>query len=85
MLPEIRLKEVTKEDIERLINWLKDEDVSSSWFGRYTYGDPIHLGYHPEEMLKASTEEWNYVFNDSNKRIFSVYNASEEHSVRVRF
>lgn len=79
MLPEIRLKEVTKEDVERLINWLKDEEISSSWFGRYTYGDPIHLGYHPEEMLTASQEEWDHMFNDSNKRIFSVYNTSEDH------
>ncbi len=79
MLPEIRLKEVTREDITRLINWLKDEDVSSSWFGRYTYGNPIHLGYHPEEMLTSSQKEWDNIFNDSNKRIFSIYTVSDEH------
>jgi diamine N-acetyltransferase len=79
MLPEIRLKEVTKEDIPRLIKWLEDKDISSSWFGRYTYGDPIHLGYHPAEMLKASQEEWFNVFNDPNKRIFSIYSALDEH------
>ena len=43
----VRLRAVTREDVARLRSWLEDEEVSESWFGRYSYGDPAHLGYHP--------------------------------------
>ncbi len=79
MLPEVRLVEISREDVERLIKWLEDDEVCSMWFGRYTYGDPVHLGYHPTEMLNASQEEWDEVFQDPSKRMFSIYTAGGEH------
>ncbi len=79
MLPHVQLREVSREDVERLRRWLEDEEVCSMWFGRYTYGNPVHLGYQPLEILKATQEEWNRVFNDPNRRIFSIYNAQGEH------
>ena len=75
MLPEIRLREITRDDVQRIVKWLEDEEVCSMWFGRYTYGDPIHLGYHPKEILEASQDHWDEVFHDPNKRMFSIYSA----------
>ena len=54
---EIKLLPVTREDVARIRGWLQDEDVAESWFGRYSYGDPAHLGYHPEEMDDVSNED----------------------------
>ena len=39
---EIKLLPVTREDVARIREWLQDEDVAESWFGRYSYGDPAH-------------------------------------------
>ena len=73
------LKEVTREDVGRIQGWLQDEAVSESWFGRYAYGDPAHLGYHPDEMVDASKEQWGPVFSDPNHRILSIYTEKGEH------
>ncbi|SVC25460.1 uncharacterized protein METZ01_LOCUS278314, partial [marine metagenome] len=34
MRPYIELKNVIKEDIPRIINWLKNDEVVDNWFGR---------------------------------------------------
>ena len=79
MLPEISLLKVTREDVERIAKWLDDDEVCSMWFGRYAYGDPIHLGYIPSQMLKASQDEWDEIFDDPHRRFFSVYGVEGEH------
>ena len=58
----ITLKSVIKDDVLRVQKWLENELVADSWFGRYSYGDFAHLGYHPEEMIHAHKEEWDKVF-----------------------
>ena len=73
------LKPVSREDVSRIRLWLEDDEVSENWFGRYSYGDPAHLGYHPTEMENVSDEEWQRVFSDPEHRIFSVYMDGEEH------
>ena len=77
------LRQVAREDVQRIADWLKDEDVSESWFGRYTYGDPAHLGYEPEVMLNATQEQWDEVFHDPHhephRDIFSIYSEEGEH------
>jgi len=69
----IVLKTVSHEDVKRLIQWLDDDEVAESWFGRYSYGDPAHLGYHPEEILSKTPSEWDSTFNDPEHRILSIY------------
>ena len=73
------LKTVNREDVSRINQWLADDEVSESWFGRYAYGNPAHLGYHPEEMEKASDEEWHRVFDNPEHRIESVYTPEGDH------
>ena len=69
---EIELLPVTRKDVDRIITWLQDEEIIDNWFGRYSYGDPAHLGYHPEEILDAPENEWERVFDNSEHRIFSI-------------
>ena len=76
---KVTLKTVTREDVGRINQWLEDEEVSESWFGRYSYGDPAHLGYHPEEMERASDERWEQVFSDPEHRTLSIYTQKGEH------
>ncbi len=76
---EVVLNNVSREDVSRIREWLQDEEVAESWFGRYSYGDPAHLGYHPEEMERASDDEWGRVFGDPEHRILSIYTPNGEH------
>lgn len=85
MLPEVRLQEVTREDVKRIFEWLQDDEVCEMWFGRYTYGDPVHLGYVPLRMIDASQEDWDRVFNDPSRCVRSIYTAGGEHIGEGRF
>lgn len=76
---QVSLRPVSREDVSRIRQWLEDQEISESWFGRYSYGDPAHLGYHPKEMETASEEEWERVFNNPEHRIYSIYNEDGEH------
>jgi RimJ/RimL family protein N-acetyltransferase len=73
----ILLKNVIRGDIPRIVKWLKNDEVIENWFGRYTYGEPAHLGYEPEKMLEANEDQWNEVFHDPHhephRSIFSIY------------
>ncbi len=75
----VSLRAVSREDVTRIRDWLEDEEVSESWFGRYSYGDPAHLGYHPTEVEGVSEEEWERIFNDPEHRIVSIYSEGDEH------
>lgn len=74
----VSLNHVLREDVSRIKNWLEDEEVSENWFGRYSYGEPAHLGYHPQEMEEASDDEFRRVFDDPERRTLSIY-ADGEH------
>ena len=78
-LRNVTLMPVSRDDVARVRVWLGDEEVSESWFGRYSYGDPAHLGYHPERMEGASEAEWDWVFNDPEHRMLSIYTEQGEH------
>lgn len=75
----VTLRKVAREDVSRIRQWLEDEEVSESWFGRYSYGDTAHLGYHPAEVEDASQEEWERIFNNPEHRIMSIYSEEGEH------
>lgn len=79
MLPEITLKDASRDDVDRVAWWLGEEEISSKWFGHYACGDSVHRGYDPEHMLEASESEWRMVFADPHRRIFSIYNEYEQH------
>ncbi|MDP6770808.1 MAG: GNAT family N-acetyltransferase [Anaerolineales bacterium] len=76
---EIELLPVTRKDVARIISWLQDEEIIDNWFGRYSYGDPAHLGYHPEKILDSSENEWERIFDNPEHRILSVYTKQGDH------
>ena len=69
----ISLKPVSRDDVKRILNWIEDEQIAADWFGRYTYGDPAHLGYHPLEAVSIPDEKWHKLFDNEEHRIFSIY------------
>ena len=80
MLPEITLREPTREDVARIVRWLEDEEISSRWCGHYARGDPAHRGYDPYQMLGAFEWEWDYVFRDHPYLlVLSIYSEQNEH------
>ena len=80
MLPSVALKPVFRADVTRVAAWLRDDEVSSRWFGHYACGDPVHRGYEPDQMLTASESEWDHVFRfDPRRSIYSVYSDLDEH------
>ena len=79
MLPEVTLKSVSRDDVDRIAWWLQDDDLSSRWFGQYGADDPVHPGYDPQHMLEASDWEWRRTFSDPRRAIFSIYNVADEH------
>ena len=78
-VPEIELRKVTKEDVSRISEWLADDAVSENWFGRYSYGDPAHLGYHPEIADQFSEEKWEETFSNPAHIILSIYTVEGSH------
>ena len=79
MLPEVRIAEASREDIQRVADWLQDEEVNASWYGTDEQGDPVHIGYSPKHILEAATPEWDEVFGGEVRKIFSVLTADGEH------
>ena len=73
----IALRYVTREDVARLNSWLQDDEVAESWFGRYSYGNPAHLGYNPDEVIEAGQDQWASTFEDPSHTILSVYSDDE--------
>ena len=79
MLPNISLRSVSRDDVDRVAWWLEDAEVSSRWFGQYAWGEPIHRSYEPTHMLESSDYEWRHIFGDPKRLIFSIYNDQDEH------
>ena len=76
----VSLRGVTREDVTRIRQWLEeDEETTDSWFGRYAYGEPAHLGYRPAEMEAATDEEFARALEDPSHVTLSVYTDQEEH------
>jgi len=73
------LKKVIREDVDRINLWLSDLEISESWFGRYSYGNPAHLGYHPETVGDVSDSDWSTVFDNPEHGIFSIYTDDTTH------
>ena len=79
MLPNTQIRSVSRADVDRIGEWLGDSQISSSWFGHYGCGEPIHRGYDPNHMLESRDSEWHQVFDNPNRMIFSLYNDEGDH------
>ena len=81
MFPQVSLTTaVTKDDVGRIRDWLRDPEVSSLWYGTDdSDGHPLHIGYAPEQVQDSSEDEWNQIFNQDERRIYSIYVPDEAH------
>jgi len=79
MLPEVTLSLPTTEDIHRMVQWLDDVEVNTLWYGLGEDGLPLHIGYSPHRIFQDSRGEWERVFEDEDRKIFSVYTSEGEH------
>ena len=79
MFPEVTLSQPTNEDIHRMVQWLDDAEVNTLWYGLGEDGLPLHIGYSPHSISQASREEWQRVFEDEDRKIFSIYTSEGEH------
>ena len=84
MLPEVTLKDVSREDVDRISWWLEDEEVAAKWFGHYGCGDPVHRGYIPEHMLEAPSGSGCMCFSTPTGRYspFTIRRMSTSESAR---
>ena len=79
MLPQVRLIPATREDAGRVAEWLNDADVSSMWYGLNNDGVPVHIGYSPYELVNASEEAVQEVFQHEDRKIYSIYTQEDDH------
>ena len=83
MFPDVSLEPVTREDVQRMREWLDDPEVNSLWYGRGDDGLPMHLGYSPHTVLESSQDDWEQTFAQTfaseDRKIFSVYTGEGEH------
>jgi len=80
MAPSVQLRRVSRQDVRRIAQWLRDDEVSTNWFGHYSPGEPIHRGYEPALMSAATGTDWDRVFTDDQTRlILSIYAEDEGH------
>ena len=80
MFPQVELTSLTREDVQRVADWLEDPEVNSLWYGEDETGQPLHMGYSPRELLNAPEAEWNELLPDEERRkIFSVYTSEGDH------
>ncbi len=79
MLPRVTLEPVKLEDVQRMVEWLTDREVNSSWYGLDDNGRPLHIGYDPGDLLQASDEQLVETFNDDDRKFYSIYSPESEH------
>ena len=79
MFPAVTLVTPTRDDIQRMADWLSDTEVNTVWYGVGEDGKPLHTSYLPEAVLAGGESEWDHVFNDENRTIYSVYSEAGEH------
>ena len=79
MFPEVTLVAPTREDVQRMSEWLNDPEVNAVWYGVGDDGKPLHTSYSPDDLMTRGQDDWDHGFGDENRAIFSIYNHEGEH------
>ncbi len=79
MLPEISLVQPVRDDIQRMADWLSDKEVNSLWYGCDEEGIALHHGYSPHKAIQSSDDEWRRIFEDEDRKIYSIYTTDGQH------
>jgi RimJ/RimL family protein N-acetyltransferase len=78
-MPDIRLSELSREDVTRIYEWLQDPEIRDSWYGADESGEAMHIGYSPKNIAEASEEDWKDAFQNETRKIYSIYDEKEGH------
>ena len=79
MVPDVELQTVSRDDVARISDWLRDEEVNGSWYGTDSSGNAVHVGYSPDKLIQASDDEWDQTFSSSDRKFYSIYTSDGEH------
>ena len=79
MLPEVSLVQPVREDIQRMADWLSDNEVNALWYGRDENGIALHTGYSPYQVIQSSEDEWRRIFEDNDRKIYAIYTKDGQH------
>ena len=79
MFPQVTLTAPTREDVGRMAEWLDDPEVSAVWYGIGDDGKPLHTSYSPGALADGDQEDWDHIFSDENRAIFSIYTSEGHH------
>ena len=79
MFPRITLASVTREDVQRVNDWLTEQEVNQSWYGLGEDGRPLHIGYSPHDLIQATEEDWRLTFADEDRKIYSIHSPEGDH------
>jgi len=79
MLPDVSLMPPVREDIQRMADWLGDNEVNSFWYGRGDDGIALHHGYSPQSVIGSSEDEWKRVFEGHDRTIYAIYTQDGQH------
>ena len=79
MLPEVSLVQPVREDIQRMADWLSDNEVNTLWYGRGEDGIALHTGYSPHLVTQAPEDEWRRIFEDDDRKIYAIYTKDGQH------
>ena len=81
MFPTVSLNsDVSRDDVSRIRDWLRDPEVSSLWYGTDdSDGHALHIGYAPEAIQDADADTWHQTFSQDERRIYSIYATDEAH------
>ena len=79
MLPDVALLPPSREDVQRLVQWLDDNEVNSLWYGRGEDGLPLHIGYSPHRILQSTDADLQRLLEHDDRKIFSIHTKQGEH------
>ena len=79
MLPRVSLAPANRQDADRMAQWLNDAEVNAVWYGVDDDGVPVHIGYSPHQLVNASDEEVQELFEHEDRKIYSIYTHDGEH------
>ena len=79
MLPEVSLVQPVREDIQRMADWLSDNEFNALWYGCGEDGIALHTGYSPHLLVQASEDEWRQTFEDDDRKIYAIYTKDGQH------
>ena len=79
MLPRVSLAPANRQDADRVAQWLNDAEVNAVWYGVDDDGVPVHIGYSPHQLVNASDEEVQELFEHEDRKIYSIYTQDGEH------